>query len=68
MPQFVEPVGDIFARRFFVNPDYRRGYEWEERQWDDLLQDLELLPPGRDHFTEILILQSVAEGNGVIQL
>ena len=33
------PVGDLF-KSFYVVPDYQREYVWEERQVEQLLQDL----------------------------
>jgi uncharacterized protein with ParB-like and HNH nuclease domain len=39
----VEPLQSIFARRIFRIPDYQRSYAWGGKQWDDLLEDLELL-------------------------
>lgn len=56
MANLTEPVGRLFLDRIFHVPDYQRGYAWEKKQWDDLLQDLELLPRGRDHFTGTLVL------------
>jgi uncharacterized protein with ParB-like and HNH nuclease domain len=49
MANLTEPVGRLFLDRIFHIPDYQRGYAWSNKQWDDLLQDLELLTPGRDH-------------------
>jgi len=49
-------------------PDCQRGYAREQRQWDDLLQNLELLPPGKSHFTGTLILQPLDNGNRTIKL
>ena len=56
MANLTEPVGRLFLDRIFHVPDYQRGYAWEKKQWDDLLQDVELLPKGRDHFTGTLVL------------
>ena len=56
MSELVKSIGEIFSNRIFKIPDYQRGYAWREQHWDDLWQDLELLPKGRNHFTGILIL------------
>jgi len=57
MPDMVKRISQIFADQVFFVPDYQRGYAWEERQWNDLLEDLELLPVGRTHFTGTLVLR-----------
>jgi len=46
----------VFTGRLFQIPDYQRGYAWEEKQWRDLVEDLELLLEGKDHFMGTLIL------------
>ena len=58
MPDMVKRINQIFADQVYRVPDYQRGYAWEERQWNDLLEDLDLLPEGRTHFTGTLILRS----------
>jgi len=56
MPDLVSTLDQIFSNRVFHIPDYQRGYAWGGKQWDDLTQDLELLPLGRNHFTGTLVL------------
>ncbi len=51
-------IYSVFRDCVFFVPDYQRGYSWEERQWGDLIKDLELLPPGKDHFFGTLVLRS----------
>ena len=41
-------------------PDYQLGYAYEEQQWRDLVEDLELLPAGPDHFTGTVVLHATA--------
>jgi hypothetical protein len=48
----------LFVGRRFEIPDYQRGYAWGERQWTDLLDDLETLPTGKDHFTGMVVLKA----------
>jgi uncharacterized protein with ParB-like and HNH nuclease domain len=62
MPDMVKTIGEIFSNQVFRIPDYQRGYAWEEKQWDDLLEDLELLPDGRSHFTGTLVLRAADNG------
>ncbi len=47
----------LFTSRIFRIPNYQRGYAWEEPQLQDLLDDLDELPSGRDHFTGMVVLQ-----------
>jgi hypothetical protein len=54
-------VQDLFSVRAFRIPEYQRGYSWEREQWDDLLDDLDVLPRDngqfKDHFTGTVVLQ-----------
>lgn len=61
MAELVKSLADIFSASVFFVPDYQRGYAWSEKQWGDLIQDIELLPEGRNHFTGTLILRPSAE-------
>lgn len=50
---------EIFADNYFVIPDYQRGYAWDEKQVQDLLQDLDhLVDDGisQKHYTGTLVL------------
>ncbi len=49
-------VEEIFGGRLFVIPDYQRGYAWELQQWSEFLDDVELLPEKKDHFTGTVVL------------
>ena len=66
MPDMVKRISQIFADQVFFVPDYQRGYAWEQRQWDDLLEDLELLTEGRSHFTGTSVLRARDKGDGPI--
>lgn len=52
----VEPLQSIFARRLFRIPDYQRSYAWGEKQWKDLLDDLQMLRHDNSHFGGTLVL------------
>src|SRR5688572_19299509 len=52
----VYSLQQLFEDRLFVVPEYQRGYAWEERQIDELLEDLETLPAGSDHYTGTVVL------------
>jgi Protein of unknown function DUF262 len=47
---------EIFAGKILQVPDYQRGYAWEQRHLDELLEDLEFLAVGKDHYTGSLVL------------
>jgi len=58
MPDMLKRINQIFSDQVFSVPDYQRGYAWEQKQWDDLLEDLELLSERRTHFTGTLVLRA----------
>lgn len=55
----VQTVEEIFAGRVMQVPDYQRGYAWDERNWEDFLDDLDLLEPGKQHYTGTLVLHAL---------
>src|SRR4051794_2594956 len=57
----LQTVEQIFVGRRFLIPDYQRGYAWEEQQWLELLEDIDLLPPGKTHFTGMVVLQPLQQ-------
>ena len=58
MPDMVKSIHQVFGNRIFYIPDYQRGYAWEERQCQDLLDDLELLKPGNgEHYTGTVVVR-----------
>ena len=57
MVEFLKSISEIFTHQVFQVPDYQRGYAWEEKQWNDLLDDLDLLRVDRNHFTGTLVLR-----------
>ena len=58
MENYTKSLETIFNNRFFRVPDYQRGYAWEKEHCRDLLEDLELLPPGFDHYTGTLVFHA----------
>lgn len=55
----IQTIEEIFSGRILQVPDYQRGYAWEKRQWDDFLEDLDLLEAGKEHYTGTLVLHAV---------
>ena len=52
---------DLFHKRLFSVPDYQRGYAWGPEQITDFLEDLEMLAPGRVHYTGTVVLHRRAD-------
>ena len=61
MEKNVYSIEEIFAGRFFTIPDYQRGYAWEKQHCEDLLDDLDLLPPTFNHYTGTVVFHSNSE-------
>lgn len=59
------PPAKLFEGRLLRVPDYQRGYAWERRQWEEFVEDLELLPPGSVHYTGTIVLHAVPDGEPV---
>jgi len=53
-------IQQLFAERLFRVPDYQRGYAWEEQQLAEFVEDVELLPEQKDHYTGTIVLNPVA--------
>lgn len=49
-------IEKLFADRIFRVPDYQRGYAWEEQQLAEFIEDIQLLPSGKDHYTGTVVL------------
>ena len=54
-------LDQLFHKRLFHVPDYQRGFSWERQQVNEFLEDLELLIPGRYHYTGTVVLHSSGE-------
>ncbi len=49
-------LDDLFHKRLFSVPNYQRGYAWGREQIKDFLDDLDILAPGRLHYTGTVVL------------
>jgi len=57
-PQLMS-VQDLFAGSLFEVPDYQRAYAWEQKQWDDLWEDIrEGMRTGTTHFLGTVVLMA----------
>lgn len=69
-PMPVSPVSnllELFREYALVIPDYQRGYAWEAGEVTDFLEDLDLLPAGRVHYTGTVILNPVRGRDGELK-
>jgi len=56
--QHLQSIEEIFQRKLFKIPDYQRGYAWEKDQWQDLIEDIELMEEGQEHYTGTLVIHA----------
>lgn len=54
-------VEKLFLGRLLRVPDYQRGYAWDKKNWTDFLEDLDLLPRGKHHYTGTVVLDRVTK-------
>ena len=56
MEQLQKSVQQIFADKLLKIPDYQRGYAWEKKHCEDLIEDLEVLLKAQEHYFGTLVL------------
>jgi hypothetical protein len=56
MTDMIKSVKQLFSDQIYFVPDYQRGYAWEDRQCQDLLDDLELLSETGRHYTGTIVV------------
>lgn len=61
----LQSIQEIFQDKLFKIPDYQRGYAWEKKQWQDLIDDLELMEDSQEHYTGTLVIHSSNENDDV---
>ena len=52
----LQTIQQVFSGWLFRIPDYQRGYAWGAKQVDDLLEDLDLISVGDEHYAGTLVL------------
>lgn len=62
----LQTIAQLFSEKLFLIPDYQRGYAWEEQQCQDFIEDLELLPEGKQHFFGTLVIREHNHANGKV--
>lgn len=61
-----KPVNQVFGKRGiqFRVPDYQRGYEWEQKHFEDLWNDIQRIGEGVDfHYMGNIILRTEENGD-----
>jgi hypothetical protein len=51
-----QSLQQVFSQTLLRIPDYQRGYAWEEKHWQALWDDLDVLDVGAEHYTGTLVL------------
>jgi hypothetical protein len=51
-------LSSLFAEWLFRIPDYQRGYAWEEKQWNDFIEDVDALvyEDVKNHYTGTVVV------------
>ena len=51
-------LSNILEGKIFQIPDYQRGYAWEEKQWNDFVQDIDALIDDKiiSHYTGTIVI------------
>ena len=57
MPSMTFSFDELLSPRLLDVPDYQRGYAWEEQHLREFWEDLELIEPGRRHYTGTVVLR-----------
>jgi Protein of unknown function DUF262 len=57
MPSSTVSFDELLSPRLLDIPDYQRGYAWEDEQLREFWEDLDLIEPGRRHYTGTVVLR-----------
>ena len=51
-------LSNLLEGKIFCIPDYQRGYAWEQKQWNDFLQDIDALIDEKikSHYTGTIVI------------
>ncbi|WP_292613419.1 DUF262 domain-containing HNH endonuclease family protein [Methanobacterium sp. BAmetb5] len=56
---------ELFNHNIFKVPDYQRGYSWENRHREDLLEDLDLIRDKKNHYTGTIVIKEKGKREGL---
>ncbi|MGA2362978.1 MAG: DUF262 domain-containing HNH endonuclease family protein [Candidatus Aminicenantales bacterium] len=59
--EHLQTVQKVFSDKLLEVPNYQRGYAWEEPQWIDMIEDLEVLAESQTHYTGTVVLNKSDE-------
>lgn len=60
-------LSTLFKEKLFRVPDYQRGYAWDRKNWQDLIDDIELLEnSSQKHYTGTLVIDYIEELEDVL--
>jgi len=56
-------LSNLLEGKIFQIPDYQRGYAWEEKQWNDFVQDIDALIDDKiiSHYTGTIVIYQSTE-------
>ena len=56
-------LSNLLEGKLFKIPDYQRGYAWEEKQWNDFVQDIDALIDDKiiSHYTGTIVIYQPQE-------
>lgn len=61
MDDNLKTLGDLFQNKYFIVPDYQRGYAWENKQFEDFYEDIIILQKKESHYTGLIALEEIPE-------
>lgn len=64
--EHLQIIQQVFTDKLLRVPDYQRGYSWDKKQLDDLIDDIELLEINQEHYTGTLVLHQSNDGYKII--
>lgn len=57
VPSMTLSFDELLSPRLLDVPDYQRGYAWEDEHLREFWEDLDLIEPGRRHYTGTVVLR-----------
>lgn len=60
--EHLQTVENVFSDKLLKVPDYQRGYAWDIKQCNDLVEDLDLIENNQDHYTGTLVIHKSDDG------
>ena len=60
--EHLQTIEKVFSDKLLKVPDYQRGYAWDIKQCNDLVEDLDLIENNQDHYTGTLVIHKSEDG------